>query len=118
MSAGQFASGLFRPAVVLRPPARWRIESLSRCRSDTAFYNQRRFRLDDSGPTPEGIGEDNNRPLRLRLGWDITPTIALHFLGGVALGGEVRLENRNGNRINKQDYDPAPYIGLRFVGGF
>ena len=82
------------------------------------LYNQRRFRLDDSGPAPDGVGEDNNLPLRLRLGWDITPKIALHFLGGVALGGEVRLEDRNGNRINKQDYDPAPYIGLRFVGGF
>jgi hypothetical protein len=82
------------------------------------LYNQRRFRLDDSGPAPDGVGEDNNLPLRLRLGWDITPRIALHFLGGVALGGEVRLEDRNGNRINKQDYDPAPYIGLRFVGGF
>jgi hypothetical protein len=82
------------------------------------LYHQRRFRLDDSGPAPQGVGEDNNLPVRLRLGWDITPQIALHLLGGVALGGEVRLEDRNGNRINKQDYDPAPYIGLRFVGGF
>ena len=82
------------------------------------LYNQRRFRLDDSGPAPDGVGEDNNLPLRLRLGWDITPQISLHFLGGAALGGEVRLDDRNGHRINKQDYDPAPYVGLRFVGGF
>lgn len=38
--------------------------------------------------------------------------------GGVALGGEVRLDDRNGHRINKQGYDPAPYVGLRFAGGF
>jgi hypothetical protein len=82
------------------------------------LYNQRRFRLDDPGPAPDGIGEDNYLLLRLRLGWGITPQIALHLLGSVALGGEVRLEDRNGNRINKQDYDPAPYTGLRFVGGF
>jgi hypothetical protein len=80
--------------------------------------NQRRFRLDDSGPVPDGVGEDNNLVLRLRLGWDFTPQISLVFLGGVALGGEVQLDDRNGNRINKQDYDPAPYIGLRLVGGF
>jgi hypothetical protein len=80
--------------------------------------HQRRFRLDDSGPAPDGVGEDNNLLLRLRLGWDITPQISLAFLGGVALGGEVQLDDRNGNRINKQDYDPAPYIGLRLVGGF
>jgi hypothetical protein len=82
------------------------------------LYNQRRFRLDDSDPAPQGVGEDNNLPLHLRLGWDITPQIALHLFGSVALGGEVRLEDRNGHRINKQDYDPAPYVGLRFVGGF
>jgi hypothetical protein len=82
------------------------------------LYNQRRFRLDDSGPAPHGVGEDNNLSLRLRLGWDITPQISLALLGGVALGGEVQLDDRNGNRINKQDYDPAPYIGLRLVGGF
>ena len=82
------------------------------------LYHQRRFRLDDSGPAPEGVGEDSNLPLRLRVGWDITPRIALHLLGGVVLGGEVQLDDRNGNRINKQDYDPALYVGLRFVGGF
>jgi hypothetical protein len=32
------------------------------------LYNERRFRLDDSGPAPDGVGEDNNLPLRLRLG--------------------------------------------------
>lgn len=82
------------------------------------LYHQRRFRLDDSGPAPEGVGEDSNLPLRLRVGWDITPRIALHLLGGVVLGGEVQLDDRNGNHINKQDYDPAPYVGLRFVGAF
>ena len=82
------------------------------------LYNQRRFRLDDSGPAPEGVGEDNTVSLRLRLGWNFTPQIALHLLVGAALGGEVRLEDRNGNRITKQDYDPAPFVGLRFVGGF
>jgi hypothetical protein len=82
------------------------------------LYNQRRFRLDDSGPASDGVGEDNNLLLRLRLSWNIIPQLSLHFLGGAALGGEVRLDDRNGNRINKQDYDPAPYVGLRFVGGF
>lgn len=83
-----------------------------------ALFNQRRFRLDDSGPAPEGVGEDNSLLVRLRLGWDITPQIALHLVGGVVLGGEVRLEDRNGNLINEQDYDPAPYAGLRLVVGF
>jgi opacity protein-like surface antigen len=81
------------------------------------LYNQRRFRLDDSGPAPDGVGEDNNLPLRLRLGWDIIPQLSLHFLAGVALAGEVKLDDRFGNRIDAQDYDPAPYIGVRLLGG-
>lgn len=81
------------------------------------LYNQRRFRLDDSGPVPDGVGEDNNLPLRLRLGWDITDDISLNLLAGVALAGEVRIDDSHGNELNKQNYDPAPYIGLRFVGG-
>ena len=82
------------------------------------LYNQRRFRLDDSGVAPDGVGEDDNLPLRLRLGWHIIPEISLHLLGGVALSGEVQLDDSNGNRIAKSDYDPAAYVGLRFVGGY
>ncbi len=77
------------------------------------LYNQRRFRLNNGG-----VGEDNNLPLRLRLGWDITRDISLNLLAGVALAGEVRIDDRYGNQLNKQNYDPAPYIGARFVGGF
>lgn len=76
------------------------------------LYNQRRFRLNS-----DGVGEDNNLPLRLRLGWDITSQISLNLLAGVALAGELRIDDSRGNELNKQDYDPAPYIGIRFVGG-
>ena len=82
------------------------------------LYNQRRFRLDDSGPVPDGVGEDNTMPVRLRLGWNITPQIGLHLLAGAAFGGEVRIDDQYGNELNKQNYDPAPYLGARFVGGF
>ena len=81
------------------------------------LYNQRRFRLDSSNPVPNGVGEDNNLPLRLRLGWNITPDISLNLLGGVVLAGQLRIDNSHGTELNKQNYDPAPYIGVRFVGG-
>ncbi|MFN8641777.1 MAG: DUF6268 family outer membrane beta-barrel protein [Candidatus Binatia bacterium] len=77
------------------------------------LYNQRRFRLND-----DGVGEDNNMPLRLRLGWCITDQISLNLLAGVALAGDVQIDDSRGNTLNDQDYDPAPYIGARFVGGF
>ena len=79
-------------------------------------YHQRRFRLDNSGPAPKVVGVDNNLPVRLRLGWDITQHIALHVLGGVVVAGEVELEDRRGERLRKEDYDPAAYVGLRLFG--
>lgn len=79
-------------------------------------YHQRRFRLDDSGPAREGVGVDNNLPVRLRLGWNITQNVGLHLLAGVVAGGEVELEDRRGDRLRKEDYDPAAYIGARIIG--
>jgi hypothetical protein len=80
------------------------------------LFNQQRFRLDDSNPAPDGVGEDSVMPVRLRVGWDATPHISLHVLGGAALAGEVELEDRSGDRLRREDYDPAPYVGVRFVG--
>ena len=78
------------------------------------LYQQRRFRLDNSGPVPNGVGEDNNLPVRLRLGWDISQNFSLNILAGVALAGQVRLENSSGHLVVKDDYDPAAYVGIRF----
>ena len=80
------------------------------------IFNQRRFRLNDSGPVPNGIGEDNAMPVRLRLGWRVMPQISLHLLAGAALAGELRIDDRFGNRLGAEDYDPAPYVGLRILG--
>lgn len=82
------------------------------------LYSQRRFRLNDEGVAPDGVGEEKSLPLRLRLGWSITPQISLHFLAGVVLSGELELEDQDGNGLRKADYDPAPYFGVRFFGRF
>lgn len=81
------------------------------------LYQQRRFRLSDSGPASEGVGEDNNLPLRARVGWSITPHVSLNLLGGVILGGQLKLDDRDGNRVRKEDYDPAGYVGIRLLAG-
>src|SRR5262245_49242635 len=82
------------------------------------LYQQRRFRLDDSRPAPDGVGEDNSLPVRLRVAWHITENIALNGLAGVALGGYVRLEDQRGRRLRAEDYDPAAYLGIRLAGSF
>lgn len=77
------------------------------------LYSERRFRLDDSGPAPDGIGREDSVPLRARLGWKLNEKASIHFIAGIALGGEVRLEDRSGSRLAKRDYDPAPYLAVR-----
>ncbi|MFN0068369.1 MAG: hypothetical protein ACKVYV_12110 [Limisphaerales bacterium] len=81
-------------------------------------FNQRRFRLDDEGIAPDGVGHDQSIPVRLRLGWNINPAVSLHLLTGVAVGGELELADRDGVVLRNEDYDPALYFGLRFLGRF
>jgi hypothetical protein len=82
------------------------------------LYQQRRFRLDDSGVAPDGVGVDDSLPLRVRLGWNMTELVSLNALAGAAFAGDLELEDRNGNRLASSDYDPAPYLGIRLVGLF
>jgi hypothetical protein len=77
------------------------------------MVSERRFRLDDSGPATDGVGEETNIPLHARLTWKVGDKTSLHFIAGVATNGELRVENQNGVLLAKQDYDPAPYLGLR-----
>jgi hypothetical protein len=81
-------------------------------------YRKIRFRLDDSGPAPDGVGEDQYLPLRMRVAWGFHPQITLHFIAGVAVGGRLKLEDENGNDLRKEDYDPAAYLGTRVVARF
>ena len=82
------------------------------------LYQQRRFRLDDSGIAPDGVGVDNSMPLRVRVGWNFNENVSLNALAGAAFAGDLKLEDRNGNRLASSNYDPAPYLGLRLVGWF
>ena len=82
------------------------------------LYRHDRFRLDDSGPAPDGVGDEEFLPVRVRVAWAFHPRITLHFIGGVALGGELKLDDQNGNTLREEDYDPAPYLGVRVSGRF
>ena len=71
-----------------------------------------RFRLDNQGPAPEGIGEVNLVPAWGRVTWSFDRRLALDFYAGVAFDGELKLENRNGDEIGKVDQDAAPFGAL------
>ena len=77
-------------------------------------YEKLRFRLDKDGLVPGGIGEDESFPLFAGCTYKISPKANVSLVGGVELGGELRLEDADGNRIDKESYDPGGFLGLTF----
>ena len=71
-----------------------------------------RFRLDNDGPAPDGVGEEESLPLWLRATFSPSSTFRVEAIGGLALDGHLRLENEDGDLITDQDYDTSPFVGL------
>lgn len=70
-----------------------------------------RFRLDKEGNFPRGIGDFKALPVVGRVSYDINKHLTLNGYGGVLFAGSLELEDNNGKRIQKEDYDPAPFLG-------
>lgn len=75
-------------------------------------YRSYRFRLNEDGKVPGGIGEYRGIPLLARLsrlgrdGWRV------NLYAGVVLGGKLTLENGCGDTIGSATFDPSPLAGL------
>jgi hypothetical protein len=83
-----------------------------------AAYRSFRFRLDENGAIPNGIGENQNVPLVGRIGRKISDTLSFNFFVGATLAGNLRAEDQNGNRLYDVDRDPAALIGLSLAARF
>jgi hypothetical protein len=83
-----------------------------------ASYAFHRFRLDDEGVAPNGVGETSSLPLTARASYQFHPNISLEVYGGVAVAGNLRLEDQDGHRILKTDVDPAPLAGIVVTAAF
>ena len=83
-----------------------------------ASYRVLRFRLSDTGPVSNGVGQESGVPVFLRVTRNFSEQMALHFYGGVVAGGKLRVENASGDKLREEDFDPAPLVGLTFVGRF
>ncbi len=81
-------------------------------------YHRNRFRLDDSGFAPDGVGQDQRVNGTLLATWRPRQHLEISVLGGVAFSGEIRVEDDDGNRLFKEDYDPAPFVGARLAWRF
>jgi hypothetical protein len=83
-----------------------------------AAWRTLRFRLSESGPTPNGIGEESGMPLFLRVTHRVSNQAAFHLFGGIVLNGQLRIEDSSGRLLREDDRDPAPLFGATFIARF
>jgi len=94
-----------------QPLSRWRFALGGR-------YEKTRFRLDDKGAAPGGVGEDEAIPLYALAEYSWSDDLKLSLIGGAEVGGNLRLEDKSGNLVSESDMGTAPFLGLTFKGRF
>jgi hypothetical protein len=81
-------------------------------------YRSTRFRLSESGPVPNGIGEERGVPLFVRLSRDLAPGASLSLYAGAIVAGSLRVEGSGGSALVREDFGAAPLVAatlsLRF----
>jgi len=109
LETGRGLAATLGPGLTLtyKPHERWRFYAGGR-------YEKLRFRLDSSGTIPGGIGEDKSFPLYGGCSYTVGENTTINFLAGVELGGELRLEDEDGEKIADDSYDSVPFFGLTF----
>jgi hypothetical protein len=75
-------------------------------------YRSLRFRLNDSGIAPNGIGQNKGTLSWVRLSRQIGRKFSLDAWAGGFLWGEMSLENDRGHELKSDDYDPALLVAL------
>jgi hypothetical protein len=79
---------------------------------------QKRWRLKDRGDRDGGVAQDRNVPLYAKLTWEPHQEFALEAIAGVAVGGQLRVQDASGHHWRSNDYDPSGLFGLRAVWKF
>ena len=81
-------------------------------------YRTFRFRLDEEGVAPNGIGENEGIVTFLRLVRSGDNGLDLDFYVGATLDGKLELKNFDGDKLATSDYDPAPFVAVTLSGEF
>lgn len=83
-----------------------------------AAWRSARYRLSQNGPVPNGIGEISGAPIFLRVSRDFERALTLNLYAGVVAGGQIRIENPNGQKIAEEDFDISPILGANLTFRF
>ncbi|MEP2533402.1 hypothetical protein [Shimia sp.] len=73
-----------------------------------------RFRLDNSGIAPGGVGEDSSIPVVLSVEYKPNPAMSFSAFAGAEFDGRLELESTTGATVSSQTYETAPIAGLSF----
>lgn len=80
-----------------------------------AAYRSYRFRLDDSGVAPDGIGEVDSTVGYARLTYRMGRDFQLDLYGGSSFSGKIRIADSNGNELRADDFKTAPMMALSLM---
>ncbi len=75
-------------------------------------YRSLRFRLDDRGVAPNGIGEMDSTVGYARLTYRMGRDFNLDLYGGASFNGKMRIADSNGNELGSDDFKTAPMMAL------
>jgi len=81
-------------------------------------YRSYRFRLDQNGSIPNGIGESRRVPIFARLSYNLSPAFGADLYGGAAIINKLWLDAPNGNELYSTKYAVAPLVGLTLRARF
>ncbi|WP_200331509.1 hypothetical protein [Thiocystis violacea] len=77
-------------------------------------YESLRFRLDDEGQAPDGVGEDRSIPLYVSATYSRGRDLRISAVTGMKINGELRLEDASGRLLARDDYGSTPFLGATF----
>ena len=83
-----------------------------------AAWRKTRYRLSQSGPVPNGVGQLSGAPIFLRASREFAEAYTLNLYAGVVVGGQLRVENAAGARLREDDFDASPIFGANLTVRF
>lgn len=78
-------------------------------------WRSSRYRLDQNGPTPNGIGEISGAPVFVRVRRDFGPGVTLNVYAGVVAAAEVSVEDAQGRVLRQDDLSTGPILGANLT---
>lgn len=77
-----------------------------------ARYEQREYRLSDSGDVPEGVLSDARVPVGVGLMWRPNSNISVRGTAGAMVYQKYEIDNSSGNEVGEDETDPAAFAAL------